>query len=201
MYEIIKQLCYENNITISKLCEMVTNSTGNLATWKKDYMRSDYLKKVADYFQVSTDYLLGREEKNFTNITESNHEKQYDESTYQVSETFSQFYENLTKLCNEKNISPTATLQKLKISTSKLTAWKKGSLPNASVLILLSEFFGVSIDYLLIGKEKNAPAVNLKADEQELLKYYSELCDIDKGKVIGVAKSLADFSDERKNGN
>lgn len=108
MYEIIKQLCYENNITISKLCEMVTNSTGNLATWKKDYMRSDYLKKVADYFQVSTDYLLGRE-------------------------------------------------------------------------------------------EKNSPTVNLKADEQELLKYYSELCDIDKGKVIGVAKALAEFNSKREN--
>ncbi len=109
------------------------------------------------------------------------------------------FYENFTKLCYEKDISPTATLQKLKISTSKLTAWKNGSLPSASVLILLSEFFGISIDYLLIGKEKNSPTVNLTADEQELLTYYNELHDIDKGKVIGTAMTLAEFNSKREN--
>ena len=60
MYEIINQLCKERKISITKLCEMVTNSSGNLATWKKGYMRSDYLQKIADYFDVSVDYLLGR---------------------------------------------------------------------------------------------------------------------------------------------
>ena len=63
------------------------------------------------------------------------------------------FYDIFTNLCSKKGMSPTAVLQKLKISTSKSTAWKNGSLPNASILILLSEFFGVSIDYLLMGKE------------------------------------------------
>lgn len=63
------------------------------------------------------------------------------------------FYDIFTNLCNEKGLSPTATLQKLGVSTSKSTAWKNGSLPSASMLILLSEFFGVSIDYLLTGKE------------------------------------------------
>lgn len=60
MYEIINELCKKNNISITKLCEMITNSSGNLATWKKGYMRSDYLQKVAEYFNVSVDYLLGR---------------------------------------------------------------------------------------------------------------------------------------------
>ena len=60
MYEIINQLCKERKISITKLCEMVTNSSGNLATWKKGYMRSDYLQKIADYLDVSVDYLLGR---------------------------------------------------------------------------------------------------------------------------------------------
>lgn len=59
MYEIINELCKKNNISITKLCEIITNSSGNLATWKKGYMRSDYLQKVAEYFNVSADYLLG----------------------------------------------------------------------------------------------------------------------------------------------
>ncbi len=60
MYEIINELCKKNNISITKLCEIITNSSGNLATWKKGYMRSDYLQKIAEYFNVSADYLLGR---------------------------------------------------------------------------------------------------------------------------------------------
>ena len=103
MYEIIKQLCDENNITISKLCEMVTNSTGNLATWKKNYMRSDYLQKIADYFQVSTDYLLGRtqeqksaniktgDNKGYNNNSSVNINSQpykYDKTTIQVADVF-----------------------------------------------------------------------------------------------------------------
>ncbi len=66
------------------------------------------------------------------------------------------FYDIFTNLCNKKGLSPTAALQKLGVSTSKSTAWKNGSLPSASILILLSEFFGVSIDYLLTGKERYA---------------------------------------------
>lgn len=60
MYELIKQLCKEKGLSITKLSEMVTESSGNLSTWKKGYMRSDYLSKVADILEVSTDYLLGR---------------------------------------------------------------------------------------------------------------------------------------------
>lgn len=63
MYERIQILCEQNGTTITKLCILITGSSGNLNTWKKGYMRSDYLKKIADYFNVSTDYLLTGEEK------------------------------------------------------------------------------------------------------------------------------------------
>lgn len=59
MYDRLKRLCDERGTTVTKLCEIVTGSSGNLATWKKGYMRSDYLLKVAQYFGVSVDYLLG----------------------------------------------------------------------------------------------------------------------------------------------
>lgn len=60
MYERLKKICAEKGLTVSKLCEIVTGSSGNLATWKKDYMRSDYLSAVADALGCSTDYLLER---------------------------------------------------------------------------------------------------------------------------------------------
>ena len=60
MYELIKSLCIKNGISITYLCEHVTGSKGNLQTWKKDNIKPTSLKKIADYFDVSVDYLLGR---------------------------------------------------------------------------------------------------------------------------------------------
>ena len=57
------------------------------------------------------------------------------------------FYEIFTKLCNKIGLSPTETLKRMNLSTSKLTAWKNGSIPNGTTLLLISEFFDVSIYY------------------------------------------------------
>ena len=63
MYERIKKLCESRGISITTLCLDITGSGGNLSTWKKNNFNSFVLKKIADYFQVSADYLLGRTEK------------------------------------------------------------------------------------------------------------------------------------------
>lgn len=60
MYKKIQELCKLRGTNITNLCEQVTGSTGNLSTWKKGYMRSDYLSKAADILDCSVDYLLGR---------------------------------------------------------------------------------------------------------------------------------------------
>ena len=117
MYDILEQLCNERGVAITKLCKDVTGSSGNLSTWKKGYMRSDYLKKVAEILNVSADYLLGRTEQknasmnngsvinsgsnnniqngnniinsNNNNITQSdNNQKSLDETSVQVAEMF-----------------------------------------------------------------------------------------------------------------
>ena len=108
------------------------------------------------------------------------------------------FYEVFTKLCNEKDISPTATLQNLKISTSKLTAWKNGSLPSASVLILLSEYFQVSIDYLLKGKEKNISENKLTQNENEMLEIFKNFDDREQVKIIGRMEEWLEVKRQRE---
>ena len=60
MYERLNELCKKRGTTITAVCEKVTGNKGNLKTWKKGYMRSDWLDKVATLLNVSTDYLLGR---------------------------------------------------------------------------------------------------------------------------------------------
>jgi transcriptional regulator with XRE-family HTH domain len=74
MYKLLLELCKKKGISITSLCLEITGSSGNLNTWKKGNINPMALSKIADYFQVSTDYLLGRETLNNTdtqNLTES----------------------------------------------------------------------------------------------------------------------------------
>ena len=65
------------------------------------------------------------------------------------------FYERYCELCRGKGLKPHSrtTAEKIGISNALVTAWKKGSKPKSVTLEKLSEFFGVSIDYLLNGYE------------------------------------------------
>ena len=58
MYERLKELCALHDTTITALCIKVTGDSGNLRTWKKGYMRSDWLLKCAEILHTSTDYIL-----------------------------------------------------------------------------------------------------------------------------------------------
>ena len=60
MYELIKKLCATKGISPTKLCTEITGSKGNLPTWQKGNINPVSLTKIADYFDVSVDYLLGR---------------------------------------------------------------------------------------------------------------------------------------------
>ncbi len=61
--ERIQELCKINNITVSKLEIELELGKGTLYKWGKSAPNSDKLEKVADFFNVSTDYLLGRTEQ------------------------------------------------------------------------------------------------------------------------------------------
>lgn len=100
------------------------------------------------------------------------------------------FYEIFTNLCNEIGLSPTETLKRMNLSTSKLTAWKNGSIPNGITLLLISEFFNVSIDYLLTGSEKNSTTNNLSENEIEMLEIFKKFNDREQIKLIGKLEEL-----------
>lgn len=54
------ELCAEKGISQRKLQEEMGMSSGALSKWKTSMPNQDLLQKVADYFNVSTDYLTGR---------------------------------------------------------------------------------------------------------------------------------------------
>jgi transcriptional regulator with XRE-family HTH domain len=59
-FERVKYLSDKQGISINALEERIGLSKNTLYSWKKKTPGVDKLKLVADYFDVSTDYLLGR---------------------------------------------------------------------------------------------------------------------------------------------
>ena len=62
----IEELCKERGITITELCRESGASRGSLSDLKqgrKQSLSAETLSKIATYFEVSVDYLLGNEPK------------------------------------------------------------------------------------------------------------------------------------------
>jgi transcriptional regulator with XRE-family HTH domain len=64
-YDVFAELCEKRGIKPSKAAEECGINKSNVSNWKNNgYVpRGDALNKIADYFCVSTDYLLGNEQK------------------------------------------------------------------------------------------------------------------------------------------
>ena len=58
--EKIKELAQKQGISLQKVAEHLGYSINYLYTLKEKTPKSDRLQEIADYFNVSTDYLLGR---------------------------------------------------------------------------------------------------------------------------------------------
>lgn len=59
----IKDLASGRHISIAELERSLDFANGSISKWDKQSPSSDRLLKVANYFGVTTDYLLGRESK------------------------------------------------------------------------------------------------------------------------------------------
>ena len=57
------QLCKEKGVSIAKLEKETGISNGTIGKWSKSSPTAEKLERVADFFGVSVDYLLGRSEK------------------------------------------------------------------------------------------------------------------------------------------
>lgn len=75
-YEILDFECKKNGITITELLKLLGMSSGNTGSWKKGGHPSiDKLLEIANYLNVSVDYLLGREQTFDSDVT-------FDDFTY-----------------------------------------------------------------------------------------------------------------------
>lgn len=92
------------------------------------------LMRIADYFNVSIKYLLGAS----------------DDEYFSKAKIKSDFKTRFELLCTEKKVTHYKVSNDLHFDNSYITRWfKKNYLPSLELLETISDYFKVSIDYLL----------------------------------------------------
>ena len=87
--------------------------------------------------------------------------------------------DNVKALCKKNGISQRRMEQEIGISNGASSKWDKSS-PSIEVLQKLSQYFNVSIHYLMTGQEESAPPALNKRDENDIAKRLEEtLSDLD----------------------
>ena len=100
--------------------------------------------------------------------------------------------DRISDLAKKKDISIAALEKAIGLSNGIIGKWRKQS-PSCDKLKLVADYLNTTLDYLVYGEKNSSSVIELSADEQELLTYYSKLKAINKGKVIGTAKTLAEL--------
>ena len=103
-----------------------------------------------------------------------------------------EFVDRITDLLKRKGVSAAQMSRELDFSNAIFTQWKKNNtLPSTEKLLKLSDYFEVSLEYL-VGRSSGVPSENrgipLSEDEQEMLNLYQQLPEEDKIKVINFSR-------------
>lgn len=168
IYERIKQLLCKKGISDRQMMADAGVKRGVLDNMKNGSMPSaDKLSLIADYLQVSIDYLLGRDAED---DTEENAEG-------------SMFWERFYAACKERGTSPTAVCLEIGLSNATATGWRHGTQPRADVLAKLARYLSVSVDYLLgidipaQADDKSGDMIAMKGTRAEWAAIMSKMTD------------------------
>lgn len=102
--------------------------------------------------------------------------------------------ERVYLLMNKQSIKPTTLAKQLGMSTSTFTDWSKGKgSPSLKAVMQFAEYFNVSIDYLVYGKEPHNPSeLEYSTPEDEaLLTSFHKLPKELRMKAIGYIEGMS----------
>ena len=134
--ERIKMLRIEKGLNQGELSKLLNVKPATMRIWEESFVNAtDRLIDIAKFYNVSFDYLFGRtyEKGMFKEPTESINER-------------------LKTLCSK---IPYAELGRklikynIAVSHAGINKWFKDSIPSTNVIMVLSDIFNVSIDYLM----------------------------------------------------
>lgn len=112
------------------------------------------------------------------------------------------FRENLNRICKEKGTTLTRVTKELGISSSKVTAINKGSIPSEEMLLNFAKHLNCSVmDFFYDGEDDTNILIEMtpaRSDEdlKDLLRIYSQLSRRDKHEFMALA-----YEFEKRGGN
>ena len=176
--QILKQLRITKGLTQNELAKILDVSKSNISKYEAGSVEPNMsvLIRISEYFEVSVDYLLGKNAKN-----ESAPEKEnnfffffFDENSL-LQNTFAK---RLKTAIEDKGLTENEFKERISLGCEKVTLFLEGNgEPTADDLIELSQFLDTSIDYLLgqvpkvsnIEKKMLNAFVKLNIDNQDIL--------------------------------
>lgn len=98
------------------------------------------------------------------------------------------FYDQVKALCSSQRIAITSLARQLHLSPSAPNNWQNGTLPKAETIMKIAEYFDVSTDFLLYGKDKGSNVSGAVSNGAAVLQQSS-------GNHVSVSSSTAQGTD------
>lgn len=127
LFDRVKELCKKRGISVSDLESNVGFGKNTIYKWKTQSPKVETLQKVADYFGVTTDYLLGRTDTpQFTRKDERDVQKMLTEMKEGLrNEHTLEYFKNDGEEIDEEDAELLAEALDFVVRQSKLIAKKK----------------------------------------------------------------------------
>lgn len=104
----------------------------------------------------------------------------------------SELTDRIDLLLNERGIKRAELCRATGIGDSTVRTWiARAAMPSAEAAFKVAQYFGVTVEYLLTGKNpSDASELYISPEESELIDIYRSLMKKDKDILIGVAQLL-----------
>ncbi|MCI6027520.1 MAG: helix-turn-helix transcriptional regulator [Oscillospiraceae bacterium] len=178
-----------SQIEVAKLLNVAPNTLSQYENGRRD-PDTNTLIRIANFYNVSLDYLLGRTDLQGMPVV-----RIVDESI----EDMEDFRFNLKRLRTEKNLEQSELAQALGVSQSIISEWETGKKrPDRNSRLAILKFFNVSpsdlfgrSNYYEAEKPATEDGSELPAFDQKLIKILSKLDPEERSKLLDLAELIA----------
>ena len=98
------------------------------------------------------------------------------------------FWERYESLCKKVDKKPSRVAAEIGFSSTMVTKYKNGAIPNGDILVKIADYFSVTVDYLLGHDSISDDSV--PEEDKSTMTSFTELSDTDKRLVSDLIKSL-----------
>lgn len=103
----------------------------------------------------------------------------------------SEISSRIDNLLTQKQLTRAELARAIDIPVTTIKSWIRGSVPSAEAAYKISQYLGVTVEWLVTGEEKNdCQKIDISEEERALIDIFRHLDERDKNAVITLAKSL-----------